>query len=314
MIKQPINYKQTDPKWKNKPYALKGETSTIGGAGCGPTSVADLLSTFINKNITPETECNWALNHGYKAFKQGTFYNYIEERLNSFSKFNCVRMNYNNLHNNPNSSIHNTALNFLKKTGTCLIACMGKGPWTSSGHYILVWGYNKETDCVLINDPASSKTSREVAKFNIFKQTVKYYWKITINNYNEEKDDEEMDVNKITEVDANSILEKARDLLRKIKEPSKFLKEEIEKAKKLNITDGSRPSDLCTREEAAVMALRAFESDKKIDLNIDDFSDVIESGISDGSRPKDYCTREEAMLMAYRALVKSIEKIKNGDV
>lgn len=316
MITQPINYKQTDPRWKNIPYSTKGESSTIGGSGCGPTSVADLLATFISKSHTPETECAWAVNNGYKAYQQGTYYSYIEKRLNLFPKFTCTRLNLSSIYNNPSSNIHTTALNLLKRKGNCLIACMGKGPWTKSGHYILVWGYNEDNKCVLINDPASSKTSREVAKFTTFIQTVKYYWVITINNYSEpkeEKEEDDMDINKITNEDAHTILEKARAVLRSIKKPSSFLMDEINTAKSKGITDGSRPTDLCTREEAAVMALRAYQSDKH-NFNLDEeINKAKDSNITDGSRPKDYCTREEAMVMAYRALEEAIKRTKSGD-
>ena len=312
MIERPINYKQTDSRWKNKPYALKGESSTIGGSGCGPTSVADLLATFVDKNITPETECNWALKNGYKAFNQGTFYSYIEKRLNGFKEFNCIRLNTVNVHNNITSPVHEVALKYLKEKGNVLICCMGKGPWTKSGHYILVWGYNSSTNCVLINDPASSKTSREIANFNLFKQTVKYYWKVTIKNYLD-KEEDDLDVTKVSEENAHVLLTKARALLRRVKEPTTFLKDEIEKAKKINITDGSRPCDLCTREEAAVMALRAFESDKKVSILSEEIDKAKNNNISDGSRPSDYCTRGEAMLMATRALEEALARFKSGD-
>ena len=31
MNKKPVVYMQTDPRWKDKPYQVKGETATIGG-------------------------------------------------------------------------------------------------------------------------------------------------------------------------------------------------------------------------------------------------------------------------------------------
>lgn len=306
---RPINYKQTDARWKNEPYRVNGEKSTVGSAGCGPTSVADLLATFVDSKITPKTECDWAVKNGYKAKNQGTYYSYITARLNSFSNFSCKRLNLSNIHNNPKSEIHNIALKDIKTEGKVLIACMGKGPWTSSGHYILVWGYNDSNKTVLINDPASSKTSREVALFSVFAQTVKFYWSVTIKNYN--KKDEDMDINKISNEDAHSLLEKARSVLRNLKEPNAFLKKEIEKAKKMNITDGTRPNDLCTRQEAAVMALRAFENEN----NSNDLNDEVEEAknlnISDGTRPKEFCTREEAMAMAVRALNECLRRFEN---
>ena len=65
MAQQPVSYFQTDPRWKNIPYAVKGESSTIGGSGCGPSSAAMILATWADKNVTPKTECAWALANGY---------------------------------------------------------------------------------------------------------------------------------------------------------------------------------------------------------------------------------------------------------
>ena len=33
MNKQPVSYLQTDKRWKDKPYQVKGEKATIGGSG-----------------------------------------------------------------------------------------------------------------------------------------------------------------------------------------------------------------------------------------------------------------------------------------
>lgn len=311
LTSRPTNYKQTDPRWKHEPYRVSGESSTIGGSGCGPTSVVDLLATFVDSKLTPKTECDWAVKNGYKAKGQGTYYSYIDKRLNMFHNFICKRLNVVNIHNKPQSDIHTIALRELKTLGKVLIACMGVGPWTSSGHYILVWGWNESNQTVLINDPASSKTSREVALFSIFKQTVKYYWSVTIKNY-EQKGEETMDVNKISNEDAHSLLEKARSVLRNLKEPNTFIKEELEKAKKKGITDGTNPNDLCTRQEAAVMALRAFQnSNDKSTFLENEIEAARHFNISDGSRPKDYCTREEAMAMAVRALNEALYRFEN---
>ena len=51
---QPVSYFQTDPRWKNIPYAVKGESSTIGGSGCGPSSAAMILATWADKNAYDE--------------------------------------------------------------------------------------------------------------------------------------------------------------------------------------------------------------------------------------------------------------------
>ena len=74
MNKQPISYLQTDAQWKNVAYAVKGESATIGGSGCGPTSMAMVLATWADSRVTPLSECAWAQAHGYKAPGHGTYY------------------------------------------------------------------------------------------------------------------------------------------------------------------------------------------------------------------------------------------------
>ena len=50
--------------------------------------------------------------------------------------------------------------------GDMVIACMGKGNWTTSGHYVL-W-YGLEAGKVLINDPWSKKPAQTNADYNLF--------------------------------------------------------------------------------------------------------------------------------------------------
>lgn len=72
MNKRPILYLQTDGRWKDEPYRVPGENSTIGGSGCGPTAAAMLIETLTGKAFTPVDACKWSIEHGYKALKQGT--------------------------------------------------------------------------------------------------------------------------------------------------------------------------------------------------------------------------------------------------
>ena len=37
MNPQPVSYLQTDKQWATLAYAVRGESATIGGSGCGPT-------------------------------------------------------------------------------------------------------------------------------------------------------------------------------------------------------------------------------------------------------------------------------------
>lgn len=181
MNKKPVSYLQTDSRWKDKPYRVTGETSTIGSSGCGPTSAAMLIETLTGKTFTPADACAWSLAHGYKALNQGTYYSYFVPQFNVFG-IKCERLNTVNLYGNRSSAIHARAFELLKR-GYYLIACMGKGLWTSSGHYIVVWW---EDGKVRINDPASTKAARLNGDLATFKSQVKYYWAIDARAYNTE--------------------------------------------------------------------------------------------------------------------------------
>ena len=183
MNKQPVYYMQTDARWKNKDYSTKGESTTIGKSGCGPTCAAMLIETLTGKTFTPVDACAWALSNGYKACKQGTYYSYFVPQFKKFG-ITCSRLNTSNLYGNKTSSVHKKAFNLVKK-GYYLIACMGPGTWTSGGHYVVVWW---EDGWVRVNDPASKAAVRLHGNLSDFKSQVKYYWAIDARKHNAVKE------------------------------------------------------------------------------------------------------------------------------
>lgn len=179
MNKQPVYYMQTDSRWKNKPYKVTGENTTIGDSGCGPTCAAMLIETLTGKTFTPLDACNWAMKKGYKALNQGTYYSYFVPQFKEHG-IACERLNTANLYGNGKSTVHDKAFKMLKE-GYYIIACMGKGTWTSSGHYVVVWW---EDGTVRINDPYSKLTKRIKGNINTFRSQVKYYWAVDGRAYN----------------------------------------------------------------------------------------------------------------------------------
>ena len=155
---QPVSYLQTDPRWKEKDYSAKGEKTTIGASGCGPTAMAMVLATWADPAVNPVSECAWALAHGFKAPHQGTYYGYFAKAAARYG-LACRQLNYTSLYGNSKSDIHAKAkAKAAVDAGNLVIACMGKGNWTSSGHYVLVWKI--EGDTIYINDPASTQARR----------------------------------------------------------------------------------------------------------------------------------------------------------
>ena len=132
-----------------------------------------VLATWADPKITPKTECAWALAHGYKAPHQGTYYGYFAPAAKRFG-LTCKMLNGVTLYGKPNSPYHAQAKAAVDR-GDLVIACMGRGLWTSSGHFVLVW--NISGNVVSINDPASTRDVRTQGDYALFKSQVKYYFR-----------------------------------------------------------------------------------------------------------------------------------------
>lgn len=196
MNKQPVSYLQIDPKWAALDYSAPGEKTTIGASGCGPTAMAMVLATWCDPKVNPQTECAWALAHGYKAPRQGTYYGYFAPAGLRYG-LKAYQVNYSNIYGNSKSAYHAQAKDALDR-GDLVIACMGKGNWTSSGHYVLVWKIEGNT--IYINDPASTRAARVRGDYSLFKQQVKYYWVIECPEHMKEEPD-------MTEKEVRELLE-----------------------------------------------------------------------------------------------------------
>lgn len=179
MNKQPVKYLQYDARWKALPYRVKGETATIGGSGCGPTSAAMIIETMTGKTFTPVDACKWSVDHGYKALNAGTYFGYFKPQFEAFG-IKCDMLNWTNTYGKPDHENHKKVEQMLKE-GYYFIALMSKGLWTSGGHYIVVWWSD---DKIRINDPASTKTERLNGDIRTFRSQCSYYWWIDARAFN----------------------------------------------------------------------------------------------------------------------------------
>jgi len=253
MNKQPVSYLQTDSRWAKISYSAKGESTNIGASGCGPTSAAMLLATLTGKSITPKDTCAWSLDHGFKACNQGTYYTYFVPQFAAYG-LTCKRLNTTNLYGNPNSDIHEQAIKLLK-AGWYLIACMGKGNWTSSGHFVVVWWAD---GVFYINDPASQKTERLRGDAYTFRSQVKYYFAIDARAYNGQAEQEE----KMTQDKFNEMMDTYLEQLA-AQEPGDWSKEDREWAEKLGLVQGDDNGKKAYKtpltKEQAVVLLHRFQ-------------------------------------------------------
>ena len=254
MNKRPVSYLQTDPRWKDLPYQVPGETATIGGSGCGPTAAAMLIETLTGQTFTPVDACRWSVEHGYKAKGQGTYYGYFAPQFAAFG-IKCWQLSWTNVYHNPASKVHDQALEYLKQ-GYYLIALMKKGTWTSGGHFIVVWWADGK---IRINDPASTRDSRVNGDINTFRNEAAYYWVVDARAYNQEDDIVSYDKFK-------EYMDQYRQELGAAA-PAPWAAPYISKCIDAGIMSEingaiDRPGDFLTRQEAAVMHALALETGK----------------------------------------------------
>lgn len=231
MNKKPVSYLQTDARWKSVDYSAKGEKTTIGASGCGPTAMAMVLATWADKSVTPKTECAWALAHGYKAPRQGTYYGYFVPAAARYG-LKARQLSWTNIYGNSKSPLHEEARKAVE-AGHLVIACMGKGLWTSSGHYVLVW--NVQGNTIYINDPASTRSVRTQGDYNLFKTQVKYYWVVEkpVSNLDTDKEEDDM-----TKEDVIKIMEEQKTVYNTIEEVPDWAKDTIYKLIDLDLLQG----------------------------------------------------------------------------
>ena len=254
---RPVSYLQTDARWKYISYSAKGESTTIGASGCGPTAMSMVLATWADPTVNPQTECAWALAHGYKAPHSGTYYGYFVPAAKRYG-LTARQLNGANIYGNSKSAYHDQAKKAIED-GHLVIACMGKGLWTSSGHYVLV--YDIKGNTIYINDPASTKLARTQGDYSLFRQQVKYYWVIEKPRVSEPKKDPEVEkvdidkfVNDCTNEQAYLLMCKAFKYMGNQTEPEWSMREGYWRmASALDIVDGTRPEAPVKRDEVIVI-------------------------------------------------------------
>ena len=148
-----VYYNQADSKWGSKKYSVfnddrwktanGGKPQDIGGTGCGPTSMAMVISSLTGQEVTPTITAEDAIKGKYRTEYNGTSGRFFVEEAKNY-----------------NLQVRST--NDIKEVKTALsdqkhlvIASMGQGHFTGGGHYIVLSGVvNEESgDKLIIMDP-----------------------------------------------------------------------------------------------------------------------------------------------------------------
>lgn len=172
-----VYYSQEDPRWRNKPYTIDGDADeTIGTSGCGPTSFAMVASTYLGKEILPTEACQYAIKKGYRTANNGTAWSYFKNISDAYG-LQCIQT----------GSLG--AVNVALQEGKLVIASMGKGHFTGSGHFILLVGSkdgwievydpnhdNNRYGSDGLIDQGTRNDGKVKARESVFRSEAKQYW------------------------------------------------------------------------------------------------------------------------------------------
>ena len=86
-VKKVVYFNQTEEPWGSMPYG----TSTIGAAGCGPTSMSIVISTLTGKIVNPQTTCAFSMNNGEYVPGAGTAHSFIGNAASNWG-LTCERV------------------------------------------------------------------------------------------------------------------------------------------------------------------------------------------------------------------------------
>lgn len=141
-----IYFNQGDDPWASQPFGA----DDIGRYGCGPTAMAMVVANFTNYETDPAAMAQWAYEHGYWARQSGSYLSIIQGTANAYGL--------------PASSITEKtpeAVTDILEGGSYIVALMGPGHFTKSGHFIVLRGVTPDGQ-VLIADPSSVERSLTV--------------------------------------------------------------------------------------------------------------------------------------------------------
>ena len=152
---------QWDKRWGYKDY---GE-GYVGTSGCGPTCIAMVACGLLNdETINPYEVAKYSDDQGFYVSGQGTSWSLMTEGAK---------------HYGINGEGGKISAKYIKKNlseDTPLICSMKPGDFTTSGHFIVLTGFDDD-GLVIVNDPNSRNNSDKHWEVDVLVSQMKGIWK-----------------------------------------------------------------------------------------------------------------------------------------
>lgn len=153
---------QWDPMWGYEKYG----SSYLAVTGCGPTCLAMAGFYLTNDEVmNPKTIAEYAESWGYYAKGYGSSWTLISEGAGKLG-------------------LTATELPLVKKkmtdaleAGNPIILALGKGDFTTAGHYIVLTGWTGEA--FTVNDPNSRERSEKLWTYEQLEKQIRNIWMLS---------------------------------------------------------------------------------------------------------------------------------------
>lgn len=153
---------QWDKRWGYRAYG----SGVIGLSGCGPTCMSMAVYYLTgDENITPDKTARYADKAGYYVEGSGTAWSFMTEGADNFGL------------KAEELSLDEQVMKNRLDRGAVIICAMGPGDFTSSGHFIVIYGYDEEG--FLVSDPNSIQRSEKSWSYDELRSQIRNLWAYT---------------------------------------------------------------------------------------------------------------------------------------
>lgn len=150
---------QWDARWGYVPYG----GMNIGVSGCGPTCLSMVIYALTrDASATPDTLSAYAMNNGYYLKGTGTTWALMTDAPALYG----LRAS--------ELGLDEAEMKYWLDRGCPIICSMRPGDFTLTGHFIVLYGYDK--DGFLVNDPNSLERSSRHWDYDTLHYQIKNLW------------------------------------------------------------------------------------------------------------------------------------------
>lgn len=154
---------QWDSRWGYHSY---GE-SNIGIAGCGPTCLSMVILALTgDETATPDKLADYSMRHGHYVPGSGTAWSLMTKAPAAYGVAADTL------------GLDEAVMKRQLDQGDLIICAMRPGDFTTTGHFIVIYGYDE--DGFRVNDPNSRERSGQAWPYSRIKSQIKNIWAFSV--------------------------------------------------------------------------------------------------------------------------------------